>query len=71
MPQCRLKLEMVSSPWADPWWVTLREMKLKTLGAKCSTGGTRAIPGSTRPGAQWRQVRCSFDSWVDTGLGAA
>lgn len=60
---CRLTLGTGFPALSGPL-VTLWEMKLKTSGAKCSTGGTRAVPGPERPAAHsWRQARCSFEHW--------
>lgn len=68
MPVHSLKLEMVfSSPE-----LTLEEMMLKTLGAKCSTGGTREVPGPERPSAHsGGRQDAALRARVDTGLRAA
>lgn len=70
MPLYRLKLEMFFSSSE----LTLQEMKLKTLGAKCSTGGTREVPGPERPSAHSfsrEDAALRTGVAVDTGLRAA
>lgn len=68
VPLYRLKLEMFFSSSE----LTLQEMTFKTLGAKCSTGGTREVPGPKRPGAQsCGRQDAALRAGVDTGLRAA
>lgn len=52
--------------------LTLEEMKLKTLGAKCSTGGTREVPGPKGPSAHCGSRQdAALRAGVNTALRAA